>query len=235
MRPPLKRPNSTQLAETLFSKLDASSQGYIQKSDLQSAFDKIASTSSTTGSTSKVDEVFTQLDVNDDGKVTKQEFSDTLKKLSAQLDEYFATSRLQHSMPGETMSGMNVSGGMPPPPPPPGEGPTLSKDELSSTLNQIGPSDIRSGMMSNILNNFDQADTDGDGKVSFKEAIAHEQANRSSSASAGTSLSGTEFSGGSSANGLNLQLMQQIMRLAEAYGVTSEAGSAVGSSLSTTA
>lgn len=235
MMPPMKRQDSTQFAETLFSKLDTSGQGYIQKSDLQSAFDKIATTSSTGSSTSTVDELFSKFDGNDDGKVTKQEFSDTVTKLSAQLDEHFASTRMQNAMPGGEMSGMNRSGGMPPPPPP-GEGPSLSKDELSSTLNQLGTSDSRSNMMSNILNNFDAADTDGDGKVSFKEAIAYDQTNPSSASSAGSALSGTDStSGTSSSNDLSLQLMQQIMKLAEAYGVAGEAGSAVGSSLSTTA
>jgi Ca2+-binding EF-hand superfamily protein len=233
--PPMKRQDSTQLAETLFSKLDTSGQGYIQKSDLQSAFDKIATTSSTGGSTSTVDELFSKFDGNDDGKVTKREFSDTVKKLSSQLDEHFASTRMQNAMPGGGISGMNGSGGMPPPPPPPGDGPSLSKDELSSTLNQIGPSDSRSNMMSNILSNFDQADTDGDGKVSFKEAMAYDQAKPTSEASRQSSLSGTDSAVGSSSNDLNLQLMQQIMRLADAYGVASEARSAVGTSLSTTA
>jgi Ca2+-binding EF-hand superfamily protein len=234
MMPPMKRPDSTQLAETLFSKLDTSGQGYIQKSDLQSAFDKIASTSGGS-STSTVDELFSKFDGNDDGKVTKQEFSDTVNKLSSQLDEHFASTRLQNAMPGGERSGMNGLGGMPPPPPPPGGGPSLSKDELSSTLNQIGTFDSRSNMMSNVLNNFDAADTDGDGKVSFKEAMAYDQANPTSETSRQSSLSDTDSAVGSSSNDLNLQLMQQILKLAEAYGVASEARSAVGSSLSITA
>ena len=228
MTPPMKRQDSTQLAETLFSKLDTSGQGYIQKSDLQSAFDKIASTSGSS-STSAVDELFSKFDGNDDGKVTKQEFSDTVKKLSAQLDAHFSSTRMQNAMPGGGMSGM------PPPPPPPGQGPSLSKDELSSTLNQIGSSDSRSNMMSNILNNFDAADTNGDGKVSFKEAIAYDQANPSSASSTGSALSGTDSSSGtSSSSDLSLQLMQQIMKLAEAYGIAGGSGSAAGVSLSTT-
>jgi Ca2+-binding EF-hand superfamily protein len=235
MAPPMKRQDSTQLAETLFAKLDTSGQGYIQKSDLQSAFDKIATTSSTGGSTPEVDDLFSKFDGNDDGKVTKQEFSDTVRKLSAQLDDHFASTRMQNAIPGGEISGMNGSGGMPPPPPPPGEGPSLSKDDLSSTLNRVGTSDSRSNMMSNILNIFDQADTDGDGKVSFEEAMAYDQANRTSEASTQSLLSGTDFSAGSASNDLNFQLIQQIMKLAEAYGVASEAGSAVGTSFLTTA
>ena len=230
MMPPMKRQDSTQLAETLFSKLDTSGQGYIQKADLQSAFDKIASTSSAGSSTSAVDTLFSQFDGNNDGKVTKQEFSDTVMKLSAQLDDHFASTRMQGTMPNAEMRGM------PPPPPPPGDGPSLSKDELSSTLNQIGPSDSRSNMMSNILNNFDAADSNGDGKVSFKEAIAYDQATPSSAGSTNSALSSTDSSSGtSSASDQNLQLMLQIMKLVEAYGITGDSGSAVGTSLSTKA
>ncbi len=37
----VKRPDPTELVAQLFSKLDTSSQGYIEQSDLQSAFSKI--------------------------------------------------------------------------------------------------------------------------------------------------------------------------------------------------
>ncbi len=235
MTPPMKRQDSTQLAETLFSRLDTSGQGYIRKSDLQSAFDKIASTSGSS-STSTVDDLFSKFDGNADGKVTRQEFSDTVKNLSAQLDEHVASTRMQGAMANGGMHGMSGMGGMPPPPPPPGEGPSLSKDELSSTLSQIGTSDSRSSMMSNILNNFDAADTNGDGKVSFKEAVAYDQANPSSAGSTGPAPSSTDSaSGTSSSSDQNLQLMQQIMKLVEAYGIAGDSGSAVGTSLSTKA
>lgn len=63
------------------------------------------------------------------------------------------------------------------PPPPPVERrervPAIrgfTKDELTSQLSDIGSSDsTRSSLISNIINNFDEADTDSDGKVSFQK------------------------------------------------------------------
>ena len=77
----MKHSDPSQMADKLFSQLDSSGQGYIQKSDLQTAFDKISASSSSSSSntTSNVDELFSKLDTNSDGKVTKQEFSDSLK------------------------------------------------------------------------------------------------------------------------------------------------------------
>jgi hypothetical protein len=107
----MKRPDPAKMAEDLFSKLDTSSQGYIQKSDLQAAFNTISSDAS-----SNTDDLFSQLDANGDNKVTKQEFTDGLKNLASQfdssaMDQYRSDSAQRGDM-----------GGMPPPPPPPRDG-----------------------------------------------------------------------------------------------------------------
>jgi hypothetical protein len=139
--------------------------------------------------------------------VTKQEFSDALTKLQTNLETQYQDSRMQEARQAGGM------GGMPPPPPPSGEGPTLSKDELTSMVNELGTSDSRSNMMSNILENFDQADTDGDGKVSFQEAKAFEQSSSSSGSAAGASSSV------SSSNASEEKVMMQIMKLMQAYNI----------------
>jgi hypothetical protein len=104
-------------------------------------------------------------------------------------------------------------GGMPPPPPPRGNDAGFTKDELSSQLNEIGSSDSeRSSLISDIVQNFDEADTDGDSKVSFREAMAYDQSQSSSSGSSETketAIVATEDS--------NQKLMMQIMRLMQAY------------------
>jgi Ca2+-binding EF-hand superfamily protein len=214
----MQRPDPTQMAENLFSKLDTSGQGFIQKSDLQAAFDKISSAAS------NADDLFTQLDTDSDGKVTKQEFSDTLKQLSEQLDNHFMSMRMSDGMQG--------AGGMPPPPPPQAgeEDAGFSKEELTSQLEEIGSSDSkRASLISNIVNNFEAADADGDGKVSFKEAMAFDQANASDSASsASASTSAT-------AEGQDSQWVMQIMRLMHAYGIGGESGSAAAATLSVSA
>ncbi|MBU0753484.1 MAG: EF-hand domain-containing protein [Gammaproteobacteria bacterium] len=219
-----QRPDATKMAESLFSKLDTSGQGYIQKSDLQAAFDKISSTSNSSSSTSStsstVDELFSKLDTDSNGKVSKQEFSDTLTKLQNDLEQQFQDNRMQMAMQAGGMGGMNGMGGKPPPPPP-GDGPSMTKDDLTSTLNQIGASDSRSNMMSNILDNFDAADTNGDGEVSFQEAMAYQQSSSSSnSATTATTDSGTStaFSSPASSNS-EAKVMMQIMRLMQAYNI----------------
>lgn len=218
----LNRPDPTQMASKLFSKLDTKNQGYIEQSDLQSAFAQIGSTADS----SSVEEVFKQFDSNSDGKVTKDEFSDTLSQLAEELDNQFNQSRMQ------------AAGGMPPPPPPPG-GPQggndagFSKEELQSQLEEIGSTDSkRSNLISNIVNNFDEADTDGDGKVSFKEAMAYDQENSSSAAS---SASDASSSSTASRSNSEASVMMRIMQLVHAYGKPEESQSALSSLLSTQA
>jgi Ca2+-binding EF-hand superfamily protein len=229
----MKRQDPAKMAEKLFSKLDTAGQGYIQKADLQAAFDKVgASTSSTSGSTtsSSIDDLFSSLDTNNDGKVTKQEFSDTLKQVSDQLDNQYMSMRMNGGMQGQGMDGNR-----PPPPPPPGSKADsgFTKDELSSQLKEIGSSDSqRSNMISDIVENFDAADTDSNGKVSFQEAMAYEQANastKSSTTSATTSAnaaslttaatSSTASSTSNSTESTNAKVLQQIIDLMQAYNI----------------
>ncbi len=190
--------NSSQMASLLFSKLDTKSQGYLEKSDFASAFSNITSGSND----NSVDDVFSALDTNSDGKVTESEFSSTLAKLQQELEGQFSQMR---------MNGMN---GMPPPPPPQNDA-GFTKDELQSQLDEIGSGDsTRSSLISNIVSNFDQADTDGDGKISMKEAMAFDQASKTSSTSTTTS----DASSASASVASDSQVMMKIMQLMHAYG-----------------
>ncbi|MCK6405945.1 MAG: EF-hand domain-containing protein [Rhodocyclaceae bacterium] len=194
-----RRPDPEAMAEQLFSRLDTDNQGYIEQADLEAALATANGSSETSGASS----LFAQLDGDGDGKVTKDEFSTALKAVAEQLDSQFAEMRMQ--------------GGMPPPPPPlPQDDAGFSKEELENQLSEIGDSDSkRSGLISKIVENFDAADTDGDGKVSFMEAMAYDQANGAASAESGASSATKTVSS-------EQQLMLQIMRLAEAYGLTGE-------------
>lgn len=217
----MKRPDPAQMAENLFSKLDTSGQGYIEKADLQAAFDKVsASSSSSAGTSSSVDDLFSQLDTNSDGKVTKQEFSDTLRKVAEQLDNQFMSMRMNGAM-------------RPPPPPQGGNGDSgFTKEELSSQLKAIDSTDSqRSSTLANIIGNFDKADTDGNGKVSFKEAMAYEQ-KTASTATATSSATGSSATGADASS----QVMMQIMRLMQAYNIGNEQNdNSLASTLSVTA
>jgi len=97
----MQRPDPSKMAEDLFSKLDTKGQGYIEKSDLESALSR--SNSSNSSSRSNIaDKMFSKLDDNGDGKVTQEEMSATIQKIASELDGSSPRMRMQ--------------GGMPPPP-----------------------------------------------------------------------------------------------------------------------
>lgn len=199
--------NTTQMMSRLFTQLDTKNQGYLEKSDLASAFSQISGSSDSSG----VDDVFAALDSDSDGKVSESEFSSTLTKLQEALDSQFNQMRLQG---GGGHGGQQGMGGMPPPPPP-GDGAGFSKEELSSQLEEIGSGDSeRSSLIANIVSNFEAADSDGDGKVSFTEAMAYDQSSQADS----TSSTASDTAGNSTASAADAQVMMKIMQLMHAYG-----------------
>lgn len=205
------RPDPSKMADQLFSQLDTSNKGYIEKSDLQSALDQIGSSSSSsstssTSNSSNADALFSKLDGDGDGKVTQDEMSTGLKQLADELDSQFNQMRMQGGAGG--MQGMA-------PPPLPENDSGFTQDELSSQLDSIGSSDSKhSSLINNIVNNFSAADTNGDGKVNMQEAQAYEKSSQSSSSSSTTNASSSQSTQSSS----DLQVMKQIMELMRAYG-----------------
>ncbi len=204
--------SSTSISQ-LFTKLDTKSQGYLEKSDLISAFANIGGGNNS----SSVDDVFQALDSDSDGKVSESEFTSTLSKLQEELDSQFNQMRMN----GHGPQGM---GGMPPPPPPQ-EDSGFTKDELSSQLEEIGSTDSkRSSFISNVVNNFAAADTDGDGKVTFKEAQAYNSQSNSSTSTTSSSTDSTSSTtaAASTAASNEAQVMLKIMQLMHAYGSFSD-------------
>lgn len=199
----------------LFARLDTKSQGYIEKSDLTSAFSQIGSGNSDSTS---VDDVFAALDSDSDGKVTESEFSTTLAKLKEELDSQFSSMRMGG------FGGPQGSGGMAgmPPPPPPTDGEGFTQDELSSQLEEIGNTDSeRSTFISNVVSNFEAADTDGNGKVSFAEAKAYnDDSSSTSSLTTAATTSSTSQNGGTTTASTDSDalLLKKIMQLMHAYG-----------------
>lgn len=194
----MQRPDPSQMASKLFSKLDTKGQGYLEKSDLASAFSQI-------GSDSSVDDVFSALDGDSDGKVSESEFSSGLTKLQETLDSQFNQMRMAGA------GGPQGQGGTPPPPPPENDA-GFTQDELSAQLEEIGSTDSqRAELLNKIVDNFEAADSDGDGKVSFQEAMAYDQQSQTaSSGDDGTSAS-------SDARSTEAQVMMKIMQLIHAY------------------
>lgn len=169
--------SSSSAVETLFSQLDTTGKGYLEKSDLSTAFAQISSSSKSSSSSASVDDVFAKLDSDNDGKVTEDELSSGLDALASELDAQF--------------NQMRMSGAMPPPPPPSDSDTGFTQDELESQLSEIDSSDSqRSDLLNKIVANFDAADTDSDGKVSFAEAQAYDQST-SSTSSTSSSTSAT--------------------------------------------
>lgn len=230
----MQRPDSSQMASKIFSKLDTKNQGYIEKTDLESAFSQIGSSDST----SKVDELFAQLDGDSDGKVTQSELADSLKELAAQLDAGFNNMRT---------GGPGGAGGMPPPPPSQEEDKGLTKDELTAKAKEVSSTDSNlSSLMSTAAANFDAADTDGDGRVTAKEAMAYQQSQQTSSTSSSTATSSASSvtaasdtsSSSSTSTTAQAEVLMRIMQLVHAYGSfgqSDQSSSTTSSSLSVVA
>ena len=189
------------LVDEIFSRLDTKGQGYLEKSDLQSAF-----AASSSGNSASVDEVFSSLDGDGDGKITKDEMSSGLKKLAEELDSQITASRLT-----------KARGDMPPPPPANDAG--FSKEQLATQLDEATTAgdSRRADLLGAIVNNFSDADSDGDGKVSFQEAMAYGQSRQSQETGTDTSAA---------TDSLGARVLHEMMRLAAAYRVPDAATTA---------
>ena len=220
-----QKPDAATMAEDLFAKLDTSGKGYIEQSDLTSALSSTSSTS--TEGTASASEIFSQLDSDGDGKVTQDELKTSMQKLAESLDSQFDEMRMQ--------------GGMPPPPPPGEDDAGFTEEELTDQLAEIGGTDSsRASLISNVVNNFDAADTNEDGKVSFQEAIAYDKANPTSSSSAATDStsstdSTTSATSVASSDKTDAQVFRQLMELLRTYGESDDSTKNLLSTLVTTA
>lgn len=194
-------------ANKLFTQLDTKNQGYIEQSDLASAFSKVSDDST------DVEDIFNQIDSDSDGKVTKDEMTTALQQVADELDSQFNSMRMQ----GGDQGGPGGMGGMPPPPPPENDA-GFTKEELASQLEEIGDTDSkRSELISSVLENFEDADSDSDGKVNFQEAMAYDQSTQSSSS---TTTSSTDSSSTSSSTSTaENDVMMKIMQLMHAYQI----------------
>lgn len=206
----MTRPDPSQMASKLFSRLDSKGQGFIEQSDLQSAFSQVFGNASSSQANDASSQLFSALDGDSNGKVTESEFSTGVQKLAEALDSQAFSSRMGGA------GGMGTAGGMPPPPPPGGgqDDAGFTKDQLQSQLQEIGSTDSkRSSLISSVVENFDKADTNGDGKVSATEAMAYEQSTQSS-----TSGSSTQTGSTSSSSQTDAMLAHRLMELMRAYG-----------------
>ena len=217
------RPDPSEMASKLFSKLDSSNKGYLEVSDLQAAMQKASGSSSSSTATSssssvsdEATQMFKALDSDGNGQVTESEFSSTLQKLAASMQDQAVRGQV-HGHHGGGQGGPQGAGGMPPPPPKgDGDGDAddgFTKDQLtsqlqsasatssssgtSSTSSTSSADDARTQLISSIVSNFEKADTNKDGKVSGAEARAYADSSRSSSSSSSSSSSADSTAAGS--------------------------------------
>ena len=77
----MQHQDPAKMAESLFAKLDTSGKGYIEKADLQTAFQSVSTLSG-----ASADDVFASLDGNSDGKVTQEELATHRAAMFAAFD-----------------------------------------------------------------------------------------------------------------------------------------------------
>ncbi len=191
----MKRPDSEQMASEIFSKLDTDNQGYLEAGDFGS----------------DNEDLFAALDSDSDGKVSKSELSTRLKQLEEELDSQF------NAMRSQGMGGMMMAGGMQGMPPPPAGGEDdagLEQEQLSAMAadaSEAGDS-TAAARFAALAENFDSADSNQDGKVSFAESIAYEKAQRSDSSS-----DSEDASVASADSEQDSRIMMRLMAMLRAY------------------
>ncbi|AEJ00463.1 EF hand repeat-containing protein [Nitrosomonas sp. Is79A3] len=160
----MNRPDPSKMVDDLFSKLDTTNKGYLEKSDLQSALSQSPGSGSSSGTSSSpnVDEIFKKLDNNGDGKLTKSEM----------------TSGMSSTAQASKGGGTPPPGGMPPP----GAGGADSASGTSSTSATQSSSSTKT---------YDPADANQDGKVSEQEKIDYAQAKQDKASTSSTSTTST--------------------------------------------
>ena len=191
--------NLASRTDALFARLDTGNKGYLEKADLQATLPG----NSAKRSTVPADKLFARLDSDQDGKVTKSELSDAIGKVGDQLNSQLNQSRVgkggQPAAPpspppaGTTVdpADANADGTVseeeatayaaqnPAATPPANPGPGLSKALLVEQRDAVPATDVRrQAALTKLADNFDAADTNGDGKLSRSEGRAYLKANR---------------------------------------------------------
>lgn len=156
---------SSKFAEELLTSMDSDSSGSIDSAEFSTA--ALALSSSNTKSDAAA--TFSALDTNQDGVVSIDELTSSIESILGQ-------------------QGTMAAGGPPPPPPSSsdsGEDTGYTQEELSAMSLSTSSTDSKlSSLFDTLSNNFDDADGNGDGKVTSKEAMAYQEA--TSEASIGT-------------------------------------------------
>lgn len=162
---------SSQIASSVFAKIDTNNQGYIDKT----AFTAAIGGDDTAGS----EEAFKVLDSDSDGQLTKSELTKGIENLLSELNSASLQAQNEANRPAPP------AGGPPPPPPPQGEQEDsgLTQEEMTKMASETSDTKL-SGMLTQVASNFEAADTNQDGKVTQQEAIAYQKSQSETSLTA---------------------------------------------------
>jgi Ca2+-binding EF-hand superfamily protein len=210
---------SSHLASNIFSKLDTSNTGSISEADFTSAMTELA------GDDTDVSSLVSSVDSDSDGQITESELTTGIENLLSQLNSSSSNGRGMPPPPPGGMNGMQGMGGMgggmqgmggmPPPPPPSGEDEGVTADQASEIAASTDDENFAS-LMTDISENFDEIDTDSDGKVTRDEAMAYKDSQTSSSSTT-SETSATTSNNSSATDALIKELMAKLV---ETYGLS---------------
>jgi len=141
----------SQFAEALLTSMDSDGSGSVDSTEFSSTALALSISDE-----SAISSAFSSLDSDGDGTISEEELSTLFSEESTRL-----------------------VGGMPPPPPPPRspeEDTGYTAEELTAMAEESTSTDSNlASLLASIVENFDAADTDGDGKVTSAEAMAYQQ------------------------------------------------------------
>ncbi|HJS14818.1 MAG TPA: EF-hand domain-containing protein [Rheinheimera sp.] len=199
-RPQLSKEQLTEAAGNLFGKLDSQNKGYLEQSDFSGLLSGLQNDEAST----KSEELFSSLDSDKDGQLTSSEFSDNFSNL--------------------LYSAQGTMGSRPAPPQDSGK----SKDELTALLEELEQEDEKSteGLKS-LLDNFDTADADSDGKVTMQEAKSFRESQQTESSSLASKVS----TGSDQSESISKLLSRTMQQLMDTYGGMAKANSQSGSAV----
>lgn len=148
--------SESSFVEALLTSMDSDSSGSIDSAEFSSAALALSISDE-----SAISSAFTAIDSDGDGSVSFDELNSTLAQMSS-----------------------SAAGSMPPPPPPSSSSEHdtgLSEEEMTSLLKEVSSTDDPlADLLSSVVENFDAADADGDGKVTFAEAMSYSQSTEAS-------------------------------------------------------
>lgn len=154
----------SQFAEALLTSMDSDSSGSVDSTEFSSAALALSISDE-----SAISSAFSSLDSDGDGTISTDELSSLFSDES-----------------------LMAAGGMPPPPPPPPsstkEDAGYTADELTAIAEEVSSTDNNlASLLSSIVENFDAADADGDGKVTSAEAMAYQRSSQNTTDATETS------------------------------------------------